>query len=377
MRPWGTIRKSLGPSESSLYPGCRAFRNSMSAVQEALQLASASHDLTEGQAGAALQEILDGRSSPPLIAALLVALRMKGETADEVTGFARAMRSSATSVRPARTPREHLVDTCGTGGDGGSTFNVSTAAALVAAGAGVAIAKHGNRAISSKCGSADVLEALGVNVKLDAENVARCIDEVGIGFLFAQAMHPAMRHAGPVRRELGMRTVFNMLGPLTNPAGAAVQVVGVYDDRIVSLAAGALARLGARRALVVHGSDGMDEITTTGPTRFSEVVRGRVAGKGLLEPSLFEVEPADPTSLLGGDAAYNASIIRSVLAGERGPARDIVVVNAAAAIHMAERADSWRTSAELAREAIDSGAAAGKLAGLAELSSRIYEEGSS
>ncbi len=318
-----------------------------------------------------MQEILDGRSSPPLIAALLVALRMKGETADEVTGFARAMRASATGVRTVRTPREQLVDTCGTGGDGGSTFNVSTAAALVAAGAGVSIAKHGNRAVSSKCGSADVLEALGVNVKLNADQAARCIDEVGVGFLFAQAMHPAMRHAGPVRRELGMRTVFNMLGPLTNPAGAAVQVMGVYDDQIVPLAAAALARLGARRALVVHGSDGMDEITTTGPTRFSEVVRGNVSRQGSLEPGEFGVARASAASLSGGDIARNASIIRSVLAGERGPARDIVVVNAAAAIHMSEAATSWSASAALAHEAIDSGAAAEKLAKLAELSSRL------
>ena len=347
----------------------------MPAVQEALRLAAARQDLSERQAAAALQEILAGRSSPALIAALLVALRMKGETADEVTGLARAMRSSATSVRPVRTPREQLVDTCGTGGDGGSTFNVSTAAALVAAGAGVAVAKHGNRAISSKCGSADVLEALGVDVGLDAEQVARCIDEVGIGFLFAQAMHPAMRHAGPVRRELGMRTVFNMLGPLTNPAGAAVQVVGVYDERIVPLAAAALARLGARRALVVHGSDGMDEITTTGPTHFSEVVRGRVARAGSLEPAAFDVAPAGADSLTGGDAACNASIIRSVLAGERGPARDIVVVNAAAAIHMAERAPSWHASAELARATIDSGAAAATLAKLAEFSSQLAQSG--
>ena len=336
-----------------------------------MHLAAARQDLSERQSAAALQEILDGRSSPPLIAALLVALRMKGETADEVTGFARAMRAGATGVRTVRTPREQLVDTCGTGGDGGSTFNVSTAAALVAAGAGVSIAKHGNRAVSSKCGSADVLEALGVNVKLNADQAARCIDEVGIGFLFAQAMHPAMRHAGPVRRELGMRTVFNMLGPLTNPAGAAVQVMGVYDDQIVPLAAAALARLGARRALVVHGSDGMDEITTTGPTRFSEVVRGSVSRQGSLEPGEFDVALAGAAALSGGDIASNASIIRSVLAGARGPARDIVVVNAAAAIHMSEAATGWSAAAALAQEAIDSGAAAEKLAKLAELSSLL------
>lgn len=339
----------------------------MSAVREALHLAVAGRDLREGQANAAMLEILSGTSTPVLIAALLAALRTKGETAAEVTGFARAMRASANRVLPASTAPEQLVDTCGTGGDGGTTFNVSTAAALVVAGAGLSVAKHGNRSISSQCGSADVLEALGVNVGLDAKQAARCIDEVGIGFLFAPAMHPAMRFAGPVRQELGMRTVFNMLGPLTNPAGAAIQVMGVYEDRIVPLAAHALARLGARRALVVHGCDGMDEITLAGPTQFAQVLEGSVTS-GTVEPSDFGVSQAPIDRISGGDAAKNAATVRAVLAGHSGPARDIVVINAGATLRMAGRAASWRDAAELAAEAIDSGSTAEKLARLAECS---------
>ncbi len=342
----------------------------MPAVLAALHLAAAHHDLSEEQASAAMQEILHGESTPGLIAALLVALRMKGETTSEVTGFARAMRASATAVRPTRTAPERLVDTCGTGGDGGTTFNISTAAAIVAAGAGLAIAKHGNRSISSRCGSADVLEALGVNVNLAAGQVARCIDETGIGFLFAQAMHPAMRHAGPVRRELGLRTVFNMLGPLTNPAGAAIQVIGVYEERIVPLAAEALARLGARRALVVHGSDGMDEITLTGPTRVAEVRDGQVL-EGSISPSDFNLPEANAEDIAAGDIHANASTILSVLSGQRGPARDIVVMNSASALRMAGRADSWPECAAVACEAIDSGAASAKLAALAALSAKL------
>lgn len=315
-------------------------------------------------------QVLGGKSTPALTAALLVALRMKGETAEEVTGFARAMRASATPVVPASIPSSRLVDTCGTGGDGGGTFNVSTAAALVAAGAGLAVAKHGNRSVSSRCGSADVLEALGVHVGLAAKQVGTCIDRIGIGFLFAPAMHPAMRHAGPVRAELGMRTVFNMLGPLTNPAGATVQVVGVYGPAIVTLAAEALARLGTDRALVVHGSDGMDEITLTGPTSFAEV-RGTQVHSGTLEPRDFGLEVCRAEALAGGDALDNASVIRSILGGERGPARDLVVANAGAVIRMAGRAPGWREAAGLAAEAIDSGAAKAKLAELAALTRQL------
>jgi anthranilate phosphoribosyltransferase len=342
----------------------------MSAVRKALHQAVAGRDLSEQRANAAMLEILGNRSTPALTAALLTALRMKGETTGEVTGFARAMRASALQVRPRSASARELVDTCGTGGDGGATFNVSTAAALVAAGAGLSVAKHGNRSISSQCGSADVLEALGVNVNLDAEQAARSIDEVGIGFLFAPGMHPAMRYAGPVRSELGMRTVFNMLGPLTNPAGAATQVMGVYEDRIVTLAAEALARLGARHALVVHGSDGMDEITVAGPTRFAEVRDGSVL-VGSLEPADFGLAAADTSGIAGGDTAKNASIVRAVLAGRGGPARDIVLMNAGAAIRMAGRAGSWREAAGIAADSIDSGAASAKLGRLAEFTREI------
>lgn len=345
----------------------------MPAVQEALHRAVSREDLSEDQAAAAMREVLQGESTPALTAALLTALRMKGEASGEVTGFARAMRSSAVAVRPSRTPPDRLVDTCGTGGDGGGTFNVSTCAALVAAGAGLAVAKHGNRSISSRCGSADVLEAMGVAIDLDAEQVARSIDETGIGFLFAPAMHPAMRHAGPVRRELGMRTVFNMLGPLTNPAGAAIQVMGVYEGRIVPLAAEALARLGTARALVVHGSDGMDEITITGPTQVAEV-RDGVVRQGTVEPADFGVPPAASAAIGGGDAAANAAIAEAILSGRKGPDRDIVVMNAGAALRMAGRAESWREGAALAAESIDSGAAAGTLAALVAFSRRIRSE---
>ena len=339
----------------------------MSAVRAALHRAAGREDLAESEAEGAMLEILRGDSTPALTAALLTALRMKGETVAEVTGFVRAMRASAVSVRPAKTPPERLVDTCGTGGDGGATFNVSTAAAFVVAGAGLAVAKHGNRSISSRCGSADVLEQLGVNVDLAAEHVARSIDETGIGFLFAQRMHPAMRHAGPVRRELGMRTVFNMLGPLSNPAGASIQVTGVYEDRIVLLTARVLANLGTRRALIVHGSDGMDEITTTGPTRFAEVRDGAVR-QGSISPSDFGLELASSDGLAGGDAATNAKILNSVLAGRTGPARDVVVLNAGAALCIAGLADEWSEGAALAAKSIDSGAAARKLSALVEFS---------
>ncbi len=320
-----------------------------------------------------MREILQGDSTPVLIASLLTALRMKGETVAEVTGFARAMRAASALVRPASTPSSALVDTCGTGGDGGGTFNVSTAAALVVAGADVSVAKHGNRSISSKCGSADVLEALGVRVDLNASKVADSIDQVGIGFLFAMNMHPAMRFAGPVRRDLGMRTVFNMLGPLTNPASAGIQVMGVFERGLVSLAAEALAGLGTQRALVVHGSDGLDEITLTGPTHVAEVCDGAVT-LGTLKPADFGVAEASAAALAGADADTNAAIIRAILAGKQGPERDIVLVNAGAVLHVAGRAASWRDGADLAACAIDSGAAAAKLARLAEFTQAVGPE---
>ncbi len=341
----------------------------MLAVREALHLAAGRQDLTEEQAHAAMLEVLGGESTPALTGALLTALRMKGEAAPEVTGFARAMRSHAERVTPARTPPERLADTCGTGGDGGKTFNVSTASAIVAAGAGLAIAKHGNRSISSRCGSADVLEALGIHVGLGAEQVARSIDETGIGFLFAPALHPAMRHAGPVRKQLGMRTVFNMLGPLTNPAGASTQVMGVYDQAVVPLAAEALLRLGSRQALVVHGSDGTDEITLAGPTHYAEVRRGRLV-QGVLVPADFGLESRGMDGIAGGDAPANAAIIRAVLDGQTGAARDVVLLNAGAVLRIGGLASDWRDGALLAAESIDSGAASRKLTELAAFTRR-------
>ena len=342
----------------------------MPAILEALHRAADHHDLSEEQASSAMLDILRGQSTPAVTAAFLTALRMKGETAAEVSGFARAMRESAVRVKPRSTPPERLVDTCGTGGDGGTTFNVSTAAALVAAGAGLSVAKHGNRSISSRCGSADVLEALGVHISLGADQVAQAVDEIGIGFLFAPEMHPAMRHAGPIRRELGMRTVFNMLGPLTNPAGAGIQVIGVYERRIVTLAAEALSRLGTRRALVVHGCDGMDEITLCGPTTFAEVLNGNVRA-GTLEPEDFGLATASGDEIAGGDARANASTVLAVLRRQPGPARDIVVMNAGAALRVAGEAGSWREGAAKAAESIDSGAAEAKLAELAEFSKQF------
>lgn len=332
----------------------------MGAVLEALHKVTRRQHLSEAEAAAVLGEILRGEAPPALIGGLLVGLRMKGETVDEVVGFARAMRAAAAKVEVSGLDPASLVDTCGTGGDGRHSFNISTASAFVVAGAGAAVAKHGNRSISSRCGSADVLEALGARVTLRPEQVARSIESVGIGFLFAPLIHPAMKHAGPTRAELKMRTVFNLLGPLTNPAGAGAQVVGVFDGKLVPLIAEALAHLGVRRAFVVHGDDGLDEITTTGPTAVREVDGGKVI-EHLLEPEDFGVETARPEDLRGGDADACAAILRSIFEGERGPRRDIVVVNAAAALVAAGRASKFREGASLAAESIDSGRAREKL----------------
>lgn len=334
----------------------------MSAVLEAVHKAVARENLSAEQAQAALEEILGGGVSGALVAALLVALRMKGETVEEVTGFARALRSRAQRVECGPDPRP-LVDTCGAGGDGAHTFNISTAAALVVAGAGARVAKHGNRSVSSRCGSADVLEELGVRVALPAAEVARCIQELGIGFLFAPAFHPAMRHVQPIRLELKTRTIFNVLGPLVNPAGAEFQVVGVFEPRLVRLVAEAMARLGVRGGLVVHGSDGLDEITTTGPTWAAEVRAGEVRERSL-EPEDFGVGRARPEDLRGGDRAENAALVRAILEGGAGPRRDIVLVNAGAALVTAGLAPDYLAGVALARESIDSGRALNALTGL-------------
>jgi anthranilate phosphoribosyltransferase len=315
------------------------------------------HDLTRDEAREAMQEIMRGDATQAQIAGFLVALRAKGETADEIAGCAEAMRDHVLPVRPQRAD---LVDTAGTGGDGKGTLNISTAAALVAAAAGAGVAKHGNRAASSQTGSADVLEALGFELELEPERIARSIDELGFGFMFAQAHHPAMRHAAPVRRELGTRTVFNVLGPLTNPAHARAQVVGVYAPTLVRPIAEALLQLGARRAFVVHGAGGIDELSPVGPSLVCEVVGGGVRER-TIDPQELGVPRCTVEDLAGGAPAENAASIRRIFAGETGPPRDAILLNAAGAIAAAGHAEDLREGLEAARAAVDSGAAAERL----------------
>ena len=321
--------------------------------------------LTSGEAEAAMQAILNGEVARSRIAGFLVALRMKGETSQELVGFARAMRRMAVKVDAGLTGQP-LVDTCGTGGDGAGTFNISTLAAFVVAGAGVHVAKHGNRSITGPVGggSADLLESMGVAMPMPPGLAARAIREVGIGFLFAPSVHTAMKYAQPVRLELGLRTVFNLLGPLTNPAGADAQVVGTPSDKDAELIAGALAELGLRHGFVVHGSDGLDEITTTGPTLAFEVHGGK-AERRTLEPEDFAVKRARREDLAGGSQARNLEIATAVLAGARGPHRDIVVANAAAALVAAGMTETFLEGAARAAVAIDSGAAQEKVGQLA------------
>jgi anthranilate phosphoribosyltransferase len=327
--------------------------------------------LSREDARKVMSEVLAGQCSDAQIAALLVALHMKGETVEEIVGFAEAIRAAAVpldlranSVLDASgTGRDALVDTCGTGGDASGTFNISTATAFVVAGAGVRVAKHGNRSVTSKCGSADVMEALGVNINLPTERISDCLEEVGIAFLFAPAMHSAMKHVQTARRELRLRTVFNLLGPLTNPARATCQVVGVYSADLVEKLAEALSMLGLHRALVVHGSDGLDEITITGSTRVGEVRDGQVHTYEVT-PEEFGLQRATLEEIAGGDAAHNASLIREVLAGKKSARRDVVLLNAAAALVAAGRADHLRHAVPLAAHAIDSSAALGKLEAL-------------
>jgi anthranilate phosphoribosyltransferase len=325
-------------------------------------------DLSRADAFAAMETILQGQASPAQIAAFLVALRMKGETVEELVGFASAMRGMARRV-DAGLNGEVLIDTCGTGGDGGGTFNISTVAAFVVAGAGVHVAKHGNRSLSSHCGSADLLECLGIEIAMPPEEAARAIREVGIGFLFAPAIHTAMRHAQPVRAELKMRTVFNLLGPLTNPAGASAQLVGAPSARAAELMAGALAALGLKHGFVVHGSDGLDEITTTGPTLAFEIRAGQVERREL-HPSDFGVPQVDAAALKGGEREVNCAIANEILAGAHGPQRDIVLVNSAAALVAAGKAEDLLEGMTVAAQSIDSGAAAAKVTALAEFSRR-------
>ena len=313
--------------------------------------------LTRGDAEALMEGLLTGRVATPDIVRLLEALNRRPAQAQELAGFAQVMRRHATRVfLDGETQPTHMVDTCGTGGDGSRTFNISTAAAIVAAAAGARVAKHGNRAASSQSGSADVLEALGVRIDLPFERYGRAIREIGIGFLFAQAAHTAMRHATPARKQIGVRTVFNLLGPLTNPAGAQAQVLGVFTIDVIDLVATTLAELGTERAFVVHGGGGLDEISLAGPTIVAEVRNGTVR-RFSVTPEEFGVEPAPLDAVRGGTAAENAVLIRRILEGEAGPSRDIVVINAAAALVAAGVSESFREAADMARSAIDSGAA--------------------
>ncbi|HVE86530.1 MAG TPA: anthranilate phosphoribosyltransferase [Myxococcales bacterium] len=333
-------------------------------IDQALKKVAARQDLSREEMAQAMEEIADGTATPAQIGALLVGLRVKGETAEEILGAAQTMRARVDRVAVSR---EVFVDTCGTGGDGRSTFNISTAAAFVVAGAGVTVAKHGNRAVSSRCGSADVLVELGVNVDAPKAVVERCIGEVGIGFLFAPRLHPAFKAAAAIRRELGLRTVFNLLGPLANPALARHQVMGVFDGQWVPVLGKVLAALGSRRAFVVHGS-GLDEISTAGPTQVAEV-RGESVETYEISPESLGLERSAPEAITGGDAAHNARMIRDVLGGQEGPAADAVLANAAAALVAGGAAETLREGVVVARTSISSGAAAGKLEALAKASS--------
>jgi anthranilate phosphoribosyltransferase len=304
-----------------------------------------------------MEAIMDGRAQPSQIAGFLVALAMKGERPDEIVGLARTMRARATKLSRSFAP---VFDTCGTGGDGANTFNVSTVAAFVLAASGVRVAKHGNRSASSRCGSADLLEALGVTVSAGPAAVERCLDEAGIAFLFAPVFHPSMKHAGPTRKELGIRTAFNLLGPLTNPAGASRQLVGVPRPELTELVARSLGQLGAERAWVVHGADGLDEISTTGYTKVSECRDGRV-NTFYLHPGDVGLPKSTPEALKGGDAGQNAAIARAVLAGEPGAPRDVVLLNAGASLLIAGKASTVADGIVMAAEAIDAGRAAAAL----------------
>ncbi len=331
-------------------------------IQQALQQLLDGRDLSREDAREVMGAIMRGDTTPAQIGGFLIALRVKGETADEIAGCAEAMREHVLPVRPRR---GDLVDTAGTGGDGANTFNISTAAALVAAAAGAGVAKHGNRAASSTTGAADVLEALGFELELPRERIERSIDELGFGFLFAQAHHPAMRHAAPVRRELATRTVFNVLGPLTNPAGARALVLGVYSPELARTLADALVHLEATRAYVVHGAGGIDELSPCGPNLVCEVADGRVR-EYELDPRELGIERCDPAELRGGDPETNAAALRAVLGGADGGHRSAVILNAAGGIAAAGHAESVADGVALARETIDSGAAATRLDELVE-----------
>jgi anthranilate phosphoribosyltransferase len=335
--------------------------------QELIEKLTRHEDLTADEAAAAMAEVMDGRAAPAHIAALLMGLAMKGERPAEIVGLARTMRAHAVQVSKRY---DELFDTCGTGGDRANTFNISSCAALVVAAAGVRVAKHGNRSASSMCGSADVVEALGVSLELTPQQVARCIDEVGIGFLYAPLLHTAMKHVMAARREMGIRTVFNLLGPLTNPASANAQVIGVAAESLTEPLARVLAELGTLRAFVVHGADGLDEISNTGESRLSEVREGMVRSY-TVRPEDFGMPRATIGELQGGDRQQNAQIIRDLLARQAGPRRDIVLMNASAALVAGARARDLKNGVELAAQSIDSGAARERLERLVAYSQKL------
>jgi len=333
-------------------------------IKEAIDKAVRKIDLPETEMMAAMEEIMGGEATPSQIGAFITALRMKGETVEEVTGAARIMRQKATRVNACATT---IVDTCGTGGDKLNTFNISTTTAFVVAAAGIIVAKHGNRAVSSGCGSADVLEALGVNICVDQEIVEECIQQIGIGFLFAPKLHGAMKYAIGPRREIGIRTIFNMLGPLTNPAGATAQLLGVYDPKLTEMFADVLKNMGTKRAFVVHGSDGLDEVTITGETRVAELKDGLVRTYNI-HPKDYVGTTYPLTAIRGGDPTTNAQITRDVLSGKPGACRDVVLLNAALAIVAGEKAADIKEGVGLAADCIDSGSAVKKLQALIEMS---------
>lgn len=326
-------------------------------IKNAIKKVVEGNDLSAEEAQAVMDVIMEGNATDAQIASLLTALRLKGETIDEITGFARCMRSKAVCVKPKA---EFVVDTCGTGGDGSDTFNVSTTTAFVVAGAGVKVAKHGNRSVSSHCGSADVLEALGVRLDVEPELVANCIDQVGIGFLFAPQLHIAMKHVMPARKETGIRTVFNLLGPLTNPAGAGAQVVGVYSDELTTVIAEVLGNLGTKHALVVHGADGLDEVSNTGRSVISEVKPSGLKTYSV-SPGDYGMRTAHLYEIKGGSVEENARIMKDVLKGKDGAKRDIVLLNAAAALIAADEVGGWAEGIERAARSIDNGSALRRL----------------
>ena len=335
-------------------------------IKEAISKIIKNQDLTESEMIEVMNEIMTGAASPGQIGAFITALRIKGETVDEITGAAKVMREKATKIE---VKGKKVVDTCGTGGDESMTFNISTAAAFVAAGAGLTVAKHGNKSVSSRSGSADVLKALGVNIEAEVAKVEKCLAKIGLGFLFAPMLHGAMKYAAPVRREIGIRTIFNILGPLTNPAGARCQVIGVYDDSLTDILGKVLANLGAEHAFVVRGEDGLDEITLTTETKVTELKHGKLRTYHI-KPEDFGFKRCKPEDLRGGGPEQNAEIILSILKGKKGPQYDVVLLNAAAAIVAGGMANSLEEGISLARGSIGSGAALERLNKLVEMTNR-------